>query len=413
MDRNGVGHRLQVRAVNRRLAVLLTAVVATCIVLAELTLRPTGDDRWLLVLIITAPAVIAALVAPLLGRWVASQASITGVGVVVGLGSLTLAASASTAATNAMFLSSHDYRLSMVVLLLSSGIALAIGSELTRPLRADIAKVGTVASRVADGDLTAVTGIDRNDEVGRTAAAIDTMVISLREAADERARLSASRTMLLTSLGHDLRTPLAAMRAGVESLQDGLAPDPDRYLALLGHHLDSIDTLMEQIVEYARIEAPAPTRTTRPVAFTELVDEAAEALTPVADRRGVQLEVSADGPAWTSGDSGQLARVVRNLLSNAIRYSPAGATVRLDLHTLESTVQLRVRDQGPGFPDDFRRRAFEPFTRADEARDTSGGHAGLGLTICKALVGAHHGTIHVDDGPGGNIVVTLPRSAHR
>jgi two-component system sensor histidine kinase BaeS len=399
--------------VNRRLAVLLAAVVVTCIVLAELTLRPTGDDRWLLVLIITAPAVIAALVVPLLGRWVASQASITGVGVVVGLGSLTLAASASTAATNAMFLSSHDYRLSMVVLLLSSGIALAIGSELTRPLRADIATVGTVASRVADGDLMAVTGIHRNDEVGRTAAAIDTMVTSLREAADERARLSAARTILLSSLGHDLRTPLAAMRAGVESLQDGLAPDPDRYLALLGHHLDSIDTLMEQIVEYARIEAPAPTRASRPVAFAELVDEAAEALTPVADRRGVRLEVSADGPAWMSGDADQLARVVRNLLSNAIRYSPAGATVRLELHTLAATVQLRVRDQGPGFPDDFRSRAFEPFARADEARDSSGGHAGLGLTICKALVAAHQGTIRVDDGPGGNIVVTLPSSTHR
>lgn len=405
-----MGHRLQVRAVKRRTLLLLSGVVAVCVALAEITLRPTGDDRWLLVMIITAPAVIAGLLVPLLRRWVASQASITGIGAVVGLGSLTLAASASTAATNAMFLSSHDYRLSMVVLLLSSGIALVIGSELTRPLRADIATVGAVARRVADGDLTASTGIRRNDEVGRTAEAIDTMVTRLREAADERARLSAARTMMLSSLGHDLRTPLAAMRAGVESLQDGLAPDPDRYLALLGHHLDSIDALMEQIVEYARIETPAPRRTST-VALAELVDEAAEALAPMADRRGVQITATADGPAWVEGDSGQLSRVVRNLLSNAIQYGAPGAEVQLELRTLSGAVQLRVRDQGPGFPIEFRARAFEPFARADEARESSGGHAGLGLTICKALIDAHDGTIRIDDGPGGNVVVSLPAAA--
>jgi len=105
--------------------------------------------------------------------------------------------------------------------------------------------------------------------------------------------------------------------------------------------------------------------------------------------------------------------VVRNLLSNAIRYSPAGSTVHLELHTLAATVRLRVRDQGPGFPEEFRSRAFEPFARADEARDASGGHAGLGLTICKALIDAHQGTIQLDDGPGGNVVVVLPRRTSR
>jgi signal transduction histidine kinase len=242
--------------VNWRLVLWLAALVAGAAVLAELLLSPaTTDDRWHLLAILAAPAMVTAALVPLLRRWVSSRASVAGAALVVGLCSLALGAVTTSAASNAMFLSSHDYRLFLVVLVLSCGIALVVGSQLTRPLARDIARLGDVAEQVAAGDLSARTGIQRKDEVGRTAAAVDHMVHSLQAAADERERLAAARQMLFTSIGHDLRTPLAAMRAAVESLQDGIAPDPKRYLGVVGNELDNVEALLDQLVEFARIES--------------------------------------------------------------------------------------------------------------------------------------------------------------
>ena len=217
-----------------RLIGWLTGIFVAALVLAEILLQPpNGDERLHLMAILGAPALATAVLVPLLGKWVSARSSVAGTALFVGLCSLTLGAVTTSAASNAMFLSSHDYRLFLVVLVLSSGIALAVGSHLTRPLATDIARVGEVAERVAAGDLTTRTGVTRRDEVGRTARAVDSMVVALDDAATERTRAASARQLLFTSIGHDLRTPLAAMRAAVESLQDGVAPDPDRYYGII------------------------------------------------------------------------------------------------------------------------------------------------------------------------------------
>jgi len=117
---------------SRRLLLLLTALVAGALVLAELLLRPpNAEERLHLGVILAVPAIIAAALVPLLGRWVSGRASVAGAALVVGLCSLALGAVTTSAASNAMFLSSHDYRLFLVVLVLSCGIALVVGSQLT------------------------------------------------------------------------------------------------------------------------------------------------------------------------------------------------------------------------------------------------------------------------------------------
>ncbi len=116
---------------------------------------PNGDERLHLMLILGAPALVTVGLVPLLRKWVSARTSVAGTALLVGLCSLALGAVTTSAASNAMFLSSHDYRLFLVVLMLSSGIALAVGSHLTRPLALDIARLGEVAERVAAGDLTA------------------------------------------------------------------------------------------------------------------------------------------------------------------------------------------------------------------------------------------------------------------
>ncbi len=392
-----------------RLIGWLTAIVVAAFLLAEVLLHPpNGHERLHLMLILGAPALITVGLVPLLSKWVSARTSVAGTVLLVGLCSLALGAVTTSAASNAMFLSSHDYRLFLVVLMLSSGIALAVGSHLTRPLAVDIARLGQVAERVAAGDLTARTGVGRADEVGRTARAVDAMVASLAEAASQRQRAADARQMLFTSIGHDLRTPLAAMRAAVESLQDGVAPDPDRYFGILVSHLDNVEALLDQLVEYARIESGQNDRLRTRISVAELAHEAVEALSPVAHRRGVDLELESDGPALVVASSTDMSRVLRNLLENAIGHSPAGEAVRVAVHT-GPPVEVCVLDRGPGFPDDFRDRAFDPFTRADPARNTRTGHSGLGLAIARALVEAHGGRIWLATGPGGCVHFSIPR----
>ncbi|MCB0957277.1 MAG: HAMP domain-containing histidine kinase, partial [Ilumatobacter sp.] len=356
-----------------RLVIWLAALVVAAGLLAELLLDPpNGDERLHLLVILAAPAVVTAALVPLLRRWVSRRASVAGAALMVGVCSLAIGAATTSAASNAMFLSDHDFRLFLVVLLLSCGLALLVGVQLSAPMARDIARLGDVAEAVAGGDLTVRTAITRRDEVGRTAAALDSMVDALRAAAEERARLADARQMLFTSVGHDLRTPLAAMRAAVESLQDGVATDPDRYLGVIGSELHNVEALLDQLTAFARIESGAPLGPQEAVAVAEVADEAVEALGPLAERRGVRLVLEADGPGTVRATVLDVSRCLRNLVENAISHSPDGGTVRVAVAPLADAgrpgVEVRVLDEGPGFPPEFRERAFEPFTRADPAR---------------------------------------------
>jgi two-component system sensor histidine kinase BaeS len=393
---------------SRRLVMSLALWVLVAVVLAELLLSPASGDRWQLLLVLTGPAVVALLLTPFVSRWVSTRASVAGAALAVALCSLALGAATSSAASNAMFVSSHDYRLFIVVLLLSSGIAVAVGTQLTRPLARDIGRLESVAEQVAAGDLSVRTGISRHDEVGATARAIDTMVGTLAVAEADRARLTEARRHLFTSIGHDLRTPLAAMRVAVESLEDGVAPDPQRSLGVIAAQLATLDSLLDQLFEFARLESGQVGTVRERLSLAELADECADTLGPLAARRGIHVRVDSSGPAMVVAHPVELPRVLRNLVDNAVRHAPDGSTVVIAVRSERNRVELRVDDDGPGFPDEFRDRAFEPFTRADPSRNARTGNTGLGLAICKAIVDAHHGRIWIGPGPGGHVHCSLP-----
>lgn len=395
---------------SRRLVVWLAIVVALCGTLIELLIQPTtGADRLHYWLILGVPAVVALAVSPLLSRWVARRASVAGAGLIVGLCSLALAAATSSAASNAMFISAHDYRLFLVLTLMSSGTALAIGSVLSAPLRTDIARLGAMADQVAAGDLTARSGVARRDEIGTTAAALDKMVAALEVANAEQRQQFAARQHLFTSLGHDLRTPLAAMQAAVEALQDNLEPDPERLLNVIGGQLQAVDQLLGQVVEWSKLESGHLPSNFERHSVTELLDEAVEAMRPLATRSGVHLHCVADGPAWATCDRSGLARVVRNVLDNAIRFAPVESAVRCVVTENDDTVTVTISDGGAGVPAAFVDHAFQPFQRADSARQVGAGNSGLGLAICQAIVHAHRGTITIaNTNPGATVTVTLP-----
>lgn len=386
---------------------VLVAVVAVTFALAMVLLRPPGADRSALLMVLSAPAVTAAALTPLLRRWVSVRASIAGTVIAIGFSSLALGVVASSAAARAMFVSGHDYRMFVVVLVLSCGIAVVVGYALTTPLTDDLRRLGQVVREVASGDLAVKTGIVRRDEVGRAARAVDDMTSQLAEVDRERALLAQARMQLLTSVGHDLRTPLAAIRAAVESVRDGLAEDPDAYLVTAERHVGTCERLLSQLTEFARLEAmPAP-GVWETVLLDELLDEAVDALRPLAVTNEVELVGRRSGRTVIEGDPIDLARAIRNLVDNAIRHSPSGGSVVVEVEGTDDWVRVAVTDEGSGFPAEFRADAFEPFTQADGARSRPGS-SGLGLAICRAIVDVHGGSISLGDGPGGRVEFSLP-----
>ncbi len=304
-------------------------------------------------------------------------------------------------AAQSMFINEHDQRLLMWVLVPAVLGAALVAMLMARPVARDASKICDAAMRVADGDLGARTGVVRSDELGEAAAMFDTMVDRLGSIEHERA-------VMLSSISHDLRTPLAALRASVEAIRDGVAPDPDAYLSGMERQIRALASLVDDLQLHSRIVSGTIDMTRTRLDLTELADEAMETLRPLAETRHVSLLLEADQRVTLEADASQLARVIRNLLENAIRHAPDASVVLVQVASDATAATLRVVDQGDGFPLDFRDRAFEPFTRADPARDLRTGTAGLGLSIARGIVTAHGGTIGVADGPGGIVEIALP-----
>jgi signal transduction histidine kinase len=289
------------------------------------------------------------------------------------------------------------------------GLGVVLAITVAGPLTADLRALAAAAGDVARGDLSVRTRIERADEVGVLARAIDTMVVRLGDLQRERERDEAARRQLFASISHDLRTPLASLQAATEALQDGVAADPDRYLRSMANDLDLLRGMVDDLFLVSRLDAGAVQLEPMAVDLVELADGAVEAMASVAARGVVDLAVDAGGPVHVTADPRAVTRVLRNLIDNAVRHAPPGSTVTVEVRD-GSRHSVRVIDEGPGFDPAFAPLAFDVFSRADDARTRSGG-TGLGLAIAKGLVEAHGGDIWVDAGDGGVVGFSLPGAA--
>ena len=387
----------------KALAWALGAVLVAGLLIAEAAMDLTSRDRTQLYSIFGLVAALgfggATIALRVGGRLRSLRLGLQVVaGTAVAIASLAVGLSAWT-----MFIEPHDLHFLLVALVLGLGLGGVVAMAVANPLTADLAQVTEAASKVEQGDLSARTEVARSDELGDVARAFDSMASRLQASEEER-------RSLLESISHDLRTPLASMQAAVEALQDGLAPDPPGYLRGLSLDLEHLRLLIDDLFLLARLESGNYQLQVTEVDLAELADEAVEAATPVAARRQVHLGVASPGRLGLHADPGALGRVFRNLLANAVRHSPEGGQVRIELSASRTEVSALVADQGAGFSADMRKRAFERFARADNSRNRDSGGSGLGLSIAKGLVEAHGGAIEIVEGAGGQVRFTLPVS---
>jgi signal transduction histidine kinase len=396
------------RSATPRVVLALTAVVVLALLAGEVTMQPSSRDRAVLIGVFAAVAVLVAIAAGLLGRWTERLSSLHTSVLVIAVGAVAAAAAAVLASAASMFISPHDLRLVLVALGLGVGLGVVLATAVSARLEEDLNAIGDAARSVAAGDRSVRTGVERADEVGAVAAALDDMIERLVAAENEQQRMQTARRDFLAAVSHDLRTPLTSLRAATEALEDGLVDDPSRYLAAMRTDLDLLTALVDDLFMLALIESGGLALVRERLDLAEVVDEAAEAVRPLANRGGIRLTAEIDGSVTVEAAPREISRILRNLLDNAVRHSPEGGTVRLMLSDEGGHATVTVTDEGPGFPADFVRRATESFTRADDARRRDGSGAGLGLAIARGLTEAHGGTIEVSAGPGGRVKVVFP-----
>jgi len=232
------------------------------------------------------------------------------------------------------------------------------------------------------------------------------------EAARPIAAADRMRTALLRAVSHDLRTPLAAAKAAITSLRSAdvnwNAEDRDELLATADESLETLAHLVGNLLDMSRLEAGVLSVFPRPVGLDEIVARSLDDLGP--DGRTIDVDIP-DAVPEVVADPGILERVIVNLTSNALRYSPPGDPPKLTASSLGDRVELLVIDRGPGIPEADRMRIFVPFQRLGDNDNTTG--VGLGLALSRGFAEAMGGSLDPEETPGGGLtmILSLPAAA--
>jgi signal transduction histidine kinase len=232
----------------------------------------------------------------------------------------------------------------------------------------------------------------------------------------ELEELGRQKDALAGALVHDLRQPLTAVLGGLASAaNDPEIPARTRELVEIAHSgADELLDMVNDLLDVTRLEAGKPLFEPKPVRPSAFIERGVARVAELARERSQQLRVDLpDGLPEVAGDQERLTRVVSNLVGNAVKFTPAGGSIRVSARQHESTVEVSVSDSGPGIPRGFQRRIFDRFASLSSASSSGRASTGLGLTFCKLTVEAHGGRIWVESqlGQGSIFTFSLPTSS--
>jgi signal transduction histidine kinase len=316
-----------------------------------------------------------------------------------------------------MFLSTHDLALLAGLLVFSFGLSLVVSFSISEDTARRLREISDAVRSINAGSLDTRVPVRIRDEVGDLAAALNAMVQRLQASFVREREVENARRELFRAVSHDLRTPLASIRAMVESINDGVVSDEEtvrRYLGTMQSEVESLSQLVSDLFELSQMDAGVLALQIEPASLQDLISDTLESMSAQAAKRGLNLqgEVAPD-LAPVPMDPHRIQRVLYNLLQNSLRHTPPDGSIYIRALDAGNEVKVQVADTGEGIAAQDLPRLFERSYRADPSRSRSSGGSGLGLSIAKGIVEAHGGRIWVESRPGKGSVFsfTLPRVA--
>ena len=285
-----------------------------------------------------------------------------------------------------------------------------------------LARVEQTAAKIAAGDLSQrIEDYNPSNEIGNLAISLNTMLAQIESSFNAQAKSEAKMRRFVGDASHELRTPLVSIRGYSELYRQGALPNDEAVATAMGR-IESESKRMGQLVEdlltLARIDERRESKLAPFDLFHLAVDASNDAYATSPDREVSLVGLTDDVPPTSApviGDESRMRQVVANLLTNAMRYTPAGTPLEIAVGVREDVPGyplsvIEVRDHGPGIHGEDRERVFERFYRTDTSRSRETGGTGLGLSIVAAILEQHDGSVHIEETPGGGatFVISLP-----
>ncbi|HEX5942252.1 MAG TPA: HAMP domain-containing sensor histidine kinase, partial [Anaerolineales bacterium] len=285
------------------------------------------------------------------------------------------------------------------------GIAMILGYFLSSTVTERVNLLKGAAQKLAQGDLQTRVPVSGRDEVSALATAFNQMAEQLQAADQKQRELESLRRDLIAWVSHDLQTPLTSMRAILEALSDRVVEEPEmvsRYLLTAQREVMSLSALIDDLFQMSQLDAGGFPLHRAPASLTDLVSDTIESFSQLAKQQEITLEGQVESDVDpVLMDTQAIGRVLNNLISNALRHTPARGRVSVWVRRAASGVDVTVSDTGEGIRAQDIPHIFERFYRGDASRTRiRGTGAGLGLAIARGIMRAHGGDIQVQSEPG-------------
>lgn len=290
-------------------------------------------------------------------------------------------------------------------------LACVIGYFSSRTLSKPIKIITSTAAQIRSGDLTARTGLSGDDEIGQLGETFDSMANTLEHDIKIEHRLT-------SDVAHELRTPLMAMLATVEAMQDGVLPADDEHFETVASETRRLSRLVDAMLHLSRIENGKGNLKTERTDMVYLVKSLVSSQHQLFHERGLHLRFNNDtgrDECYAEVDSDLLQEAIINLMSNAMRYTPEGGWVLVKVAYERPEVLISVQDTGIGIAQEDISRVFSRFWRSDASRERARGGLGVGLAITKEIIDQHNGTITIESevGKGTTFTLRIPQDRGR
>lgn len=282
--------------------------------------------------------------------------------------------------------------------------------QIMKRVRQPLEQLNTAMDQLGEGAHQKLEADQVPVEFSRVFDAFNQMEVRLEQSEQSRQNLLHQQQQVMADISHDLKTPVTVVTGYVSAIRDGLiSPEhqPEIWNIIL-EKMNRINELLNQEAEYSRLNHPDYHLNAARKNLTAFLKDYAASLQKELDHAGYPLSVSLpDAEVPVVFDSLQLTRVLENVVSNALKYTPKGTRITLQMESRKEQAEIRIGDNGPGIPKEIRGHVFDPFVIADSSR-TSGSGTGLGLSIARRIIEDHHGTMNLLDAPGTVYEIVLP-----